>query len=297
MRWFCRYFTRTQKLVLQKRKLNLLWSLPGFLYLRENENTPVKPKPSISKFEQLKESGKYSELLRTLTDSSEKVELSDFEYNCLLSYAYVKSALTGEDESSIDLTDTEVSTRENTFAFKAQKGLEHAEKAYELNPSSSESNKLMGICLSAFHVRSITRRYYLAKIINFLETSVELNDNDWEAHHYLGSHYLETIKTSFVMAKFIDYFILRIPWVKYDKPMHHLLRSEELKPNGSCHNLTKLAVLYYKQSDYENAKLFIEKAVNFKCRNNQDIREKQDAVKVLDGWMSYTQFFKTVNIE
>ena len=279
------------------RAVNLMWSIPGILLWKSTSQADNAIHQSVkNRIDDLLANGKYSEVVGFLSENRTNLDIADEFYNSLVSYAYFMLAITGEDEASLDLLSSE--NAQQSFAYKAQRSFEYAQKAHDSNPASALSNKLMGLSLSAVHKTSnfLTRRYNLKSIISFLEKSVEVDDNDWETHHYLASHYLETIKSQGPLMYLCDKYILGVPYCPYDKALKHLMRAEQLKPSGSCANLTKLALLFYKQKDYQNAKLYIEKAVNYECKNRRDIREKREAVTVLDGWMSYTQFFKTVKI-
>ena len=273
----------------KKYQLCLMWSWPGFQFFKSSSIEEPTPRFSLEMLKSELEEGKFTSA-RKLLDEESSILDSEFELNCLKSYIYFKLALIGDDQ---DQSETSAS-----FAEKTAKCHSFAKKAVETDPNSAEANKMMGLSLSLVLKTSfpLHRRFKLGTIIKYLETAVKIDDSDWETHYYLGSHYLETIRSITPIFLFTDRYILGVPYASYNMALEHLLKAEQLKPNCSCGNLTKLALLYYKRSEYENAKLYIEKAVNFKCKNAADSREKEEAAQVLVGWAKFTQFFKTVNI-
>ncbi len=213
-------------------------------------------------------------------------EKAGSEILCLLSYYYWKWAMSGDyDENYSDYT------------RRVEKSHELAAEAFQLDPESAKANKMMGLSLLAMNYTFIEKLKNGASIVHYLERSVELDDTDWEVHHYLGSQYVAAIEQfRGPIMIFLEVFVFGIPRKSIDEALIHLLRAEELAPCQSCANLAKLAVIYYKSNDYIKSKFFIEKAVNFNCRNSQDEREKEDAAKVLLSWASFTNFYKTVEI-
>ena len=207
----------------------------------------------------------------------------------LLSYAYWKAA------SEIDPITAGEENHSGTEV--CEKSSYHALEAYKLNPNSAIANKMMALTIALNNSSNFFRLKSVPIIIHHLEKAVELDDFDWESHHYLGSFYLATTITTGPLVWLYSTFVLGVPKKSIDEALYHLLKSEELAPCASCVNLTKLAVVYYKKSDYVNSKKFIEMAVNFDCKNEAQEKEKEQAANVLIGWANYSNYFKTVDIK
>ena len=209
----------------------------------------------------------------------------------LLSYAYWKLSLQVDQSAADDETNIETSIHDI-----CQKSLHHATEAYKLHPNSAMNNKVMALSVALNNSSFLLGLKNLPVIIYHLEKAVELDNCDWESHHFLGSFYLSTAKFTGPLVWFYLTYVLGVPKKTYDEALYHLLKSEELAPRASCANLTKLAVVYYKKSDYENSKKFIELAVNYDCKTFAEEKEKENAAQVLIEWAKYSSYYKTVQI-
>lgn len=292
--------------------MSIAW--PSFFMAQsKDKNKPLNPREQIEVF---CGNGDFESALQYLNECSLSPN-DEYLRSCLFSYVYWKWALEGEDEeggaSTLVTTASTLFTRKDSdanpeseiiqqnklsFSEKAQKSYEYAKSAFVRNPNNALTHKMMALSLMITNETFIQRKLLsLAIVIDHLEKSVQLDESDWQAHHYLGAKYLETTLFMGPLMRLFHKFVIGVPKKSLDEALHHLMTAELLSPGSSCNNLSKLAVIYYKKGDYEKSKLYLEQAVNFKCKSKLDEREQSKAFDLLASYSRFGEYYQTVKIE
>eukprot|EP00058_Branchiostoma_floridae_P011302 XP_002596790.1 hypothetical protein BRAFLDRAFT_120481 [Branchiostoma floridae] len=146
------------------------------------------------------------------------------------------------------------------LCFQA-KGL--AEVALAIDANSADAHKwfaiALGSCSEFLSVQDKIKDGY--KFKEHIERALELRPNDATVHHLLGRWCYEVTMLSWVERKVASALFAAPPNSSVDEALEHFLEAEDIEPGFYKANSLYIAKCYIQNSDYCNATLWLEKAL------------------------------------
>lgn len=162
-------------------------------------------------------------------------------------------------------------------------GLQFAENAVAANDQEFAAHKWKGILLSdvsAFegYKKQIANAYLIRD--EFLK-ACELNPEDPLSHFLIGEWCFTVADMSWVQRQAAKTFFGTPPTSSYDEALKHFHKAEEVKSGFYVGNYVSIGKAYLRLKKNEEAKTWLQKAVDFTSENEKDDKCKNEAKEML----------------
>ncbi|XP_078672404.1 regulator of microtubule dynamics protein 1-like isoform X3 [Branchiostoma floridae x Branchiostoma belcheri] len=169
------------------------------------------------------------------------------------------------------------------LCFQA-KGL--AEVALAVDANSADAHKwfaiALGSCSEFLSVQDKIKDGY--KFKEHIERALELRPNDATVHHLLGRWCYEVTMLSWVERKVASALFAAPPNSSVDEALEHFLEAENLEPGFYKANSLYIAKCYIQNSDYCNATLWLEKALQQPINDEEDRTTQTEVTQLLQKY-------------
>ncbi|KAJ7386293.1 cellular calcium ion homeostasis [Desmophyllum pertusum] len=162
--------------------------------------------------------------------------------------------------------------------------LEHAKLALSIDDKNFACHKWYAIALSIVGdyegTKAKLQNAYIMK--EHFEKAIELNTTDPTSRHLLGLWCFTFADMPWYTRKLASAIFASPPSSTYDEALGHFQKAEELEPNFFSKNHLLLGKTFLRQKKYEEAKLWLDKAVNKNpCKTVDDDIAKKEAEELL----------------
>ncbi|XP_035666125.1 regulator of microtubule dynamics protein 2-like isoform X3 [Branchiostoma floridae] len=169
------------------------------------------------------------------------------------------------------------------LCFQA-KGL--AEVALAIDANSADAHKwfaiALGSCSEFLSVQDKIKDGY--KFKEHIERALELRPNDATVHHLLGRWCYEVTMLSWVERKVASALFAAPPNSSVDEALEHFLEAEDIEPGFYKANSLYIAKCYIQNSDYCNATLWLEKALQQPINDEEDRTTQTEVTQLLQKY-------------
>nr|CCA16071.1 regulator of microtubule dynamics protein putative [Albugo laibachii Nc14] len=164
----------------------------------------------------------------------------------------------------------------------AYEGLECAEAAYSINPSSATSNKWMAIMTSSVgNFRDTKEKIAGAYVIrDHIQRAIELDPLDATSHNILGQWCLAFADMSWFEKKAAAALFGKPPTATYEDALEHFFSAENISPGFWKRNAFLIAQTMAKLKRFDEAQKWTAQAKGIEIKTAEDKQVQESIIKL-----------------
>ncbi|KAH9490332.1 Regulator of microtubule dynamics protein 2 [Bulinus truncatus] len=168
---------------------------------------------------------------------------------------------------------------------------EAARRALELDDKSGDAHKWMAIVLGSITqflpVQEQIRNAYDIK--SHIQSAIKYKPNDSLPYHMLGRWCYSVYMLTWVERKVAATLFATPPTATIEEAIEHLLKAEEISPEGSIDNALYLGKAYLAKKDYEKAVMWWRSGSRMTSSKTDDVKALAEIQDLLTQYESYAQ--------
>ncbi|XP_022110923.1 regulator of microtubule dynamics protein 1-like isoform X2 [Acanthaster planci] len=175
-----------------------------------------------------------------------------------------------------------LAARKKELTYEA---LEHAKRCLEINEQNYASHKWFAICISEVGdfegtKKKISNAYVIR---DHFQKAIDLNPMDATSRHLMGLWCFTFAEMPWYQRKIAAVIFGSPPTSTYEEALEHFKKGEEISPGFYSKNLLMLGRTYLKVNDKEQARVYLNKLLEYDCKKDEDKRALGEAKQHLKG--------------
>ncbi|XP_068222926.1 regulator of microtubule dynamics protein 1-like isoform X2 [Palaemon carinicauda] len=166
-----------------------------------------------------------------------------------------------------------------------REALDYAEEALSINENNFAVHKWMSILIDYVYGYEGTKARISQSfnVKHHMERACQLNPTDGTSWYLLGYWCFTVANIPWYQRKIAAVVFATPPSSSFEEALGHFLHAEELSPNFYSKNLFMIGKTYKMLGKKEEAKDYLERAINYPQKTREDRESREDAMELLKG--------------